>query len=385
MNTVTIPSFEVRPWGAHQWLLSTTDGAQAVISEQALAILRALDGRTAIADAYVAYRDAGHSLLDEAEFDAAARDLSAKLADSGSVAQRPMNHAWVAIQAPAVRRLCRPFMPLFAPGYAIATAMAAVVGAVAVAAHGILSFGNAYPTVSLVASIAVVLLVSGLVHELGHAAAAQQRGVEPGAIGVGIYVVFPVFWADLNASRVASRPDRLWINAGGVVLQWLVGALLYGVALALDADALAHAASASILMGASQLIPFMRNDGYWLLSDAMGLINLSKGRALHQAASVQPALGWRLVFVRVYRVLNVVVLTIAIVGLLWHASYLVVAVLAWTRSGHAPVQLLTVQSLLTPVLLFFIGKSLLAGLVTKLRRVQPLGRDHQYGAIQLGD
>lgn len=380
MSAVAIPSFSVRPWGS-QWLLSTVDGTQAVVSGPALGVLQALDGRPVIAEAYAAYRDAGHSMLDEAEFDEAARLLAVKLADRASVAQRPMSHSWTAISASAVRRLCQPFMPLFAPGAAVVTALAAVVGAAMVIGHGVLAFGSAYPSVSLVASIAVVLLISGLFHELGHAAAAKRRGVEPGAIGVGIYLVFPVFWADLNASRVASRADRLWINAGGVLLQWLAGALLYCAALGMDAPALAHAASASVLMGVWQLIPFMRNDGYWLLSDAMGLINLGKGNVLHEADVVSSAAGWRLIFVRIYRALNAAVLVVAIAGLAWHVSYLVAALLSWARSGHAPVQLFNVQSLVTPVLLFFIGKSLLMGLVAKLRRVQPRGRDRQHGAI----
>jgi len=55
----------------------------------------------------------------------------------------------------------------------------------------------------------VVLTVAGLVHEIGHATACRYGGAEPGAIGVGVYLLFPFFDGMATQGRVIQAESDL--------------------------------------------------------------------------------------------------------------------------------------------------------------------------------
>lgn len=126
----------------------------------------------------------------------------------------------------------------------------------------------------LVLVLALLTLVGGAFHELGHATACRYGGAEPGAIGVGLYLVWPVFYNDLNDSYRLDRTGRLRADLGGIyfnaVFVLVLGAayLATGFAPLLVAVALQHVAVLH------QLLPFVRLDGYYLVSDLAGVPDL---------------------------------------------------------------------------------------------------------------
>ena len=69
-------------------------------------------------------------------------------------------------------------------------------------------------------SIALALFgltaVSLAFHELGHAAACRYSGGRPGAIGVGVFVVWPAFYTDVTDSYRLPRAGRLRTDLGGM-------------------------------------------------------------------------------------------------------------------------------------------------------------------------
>ncbi len=111
-------------------------------------------------------------------------------------------------------------------------------------------------------------------HELGHAAACIRCGVKHGPIGFGIYLIFPAFYADVtDAWRLPNR-QRMVVDAGGVyvtlALAWsaLIVFLITG-------NSVAEILAAVYGMTAFfSLNPFLRMDGYWLVSDGLGIPNL---------------------------------------------------------------------------------------------------------------
>jgi putative peptide zinc metalloprotease protein len=119
-----------------------------------------------------------------------------------------------------------------------------------------------------------LVVATAAVHELGHAAACRRYGCEHGAIGVMLYMIFPAFYVNLsNAWRLGGR-QRAVIDAGGVYFQLLTTVPLYLVHLATGNPHCAVAIMSVNVMVLISLNPILKFDGYWLLVDLSGLVNL---------------------------------------------------------------------------------------------------------------
>ncbi|MEN0105326.1 MAG: biotin/lipoyl-binding protein [Pseudomonas sp.] len=134
------------------------------------------------------------------------------------------------------------------------------------------------------AAFAVALTFAKLCHEFGHAYMAKRAGCRVQSMGVAFMVMLPMFYTDVSdAWRVNDRRSRLLIGAGGVMAELLLACLaLLAWSLLPDGPARSAAfmlASATwITTLAVNLNPFMRFDGYFLLSDLWAVDNL-QGRA----------------------------------------------------------------------------------------------------------
>src|SRR3954452_6192088 len=62
----------------------------------------------------------------------------------------------------------------------------------------------------------VLVFVSAGFHECGHVTACRFGGARPGAMGVGIYLVWPAFYSDVTDSYRLNRVGRLRTDLGGV-------------------------------------------------------------------------------------------------------------------------------------------------------------------------
>ncbi len=128
------------------------------------------------------------------------------------------------------------------------------------------------------------LLFAKLCHEFGHAFMAKRAGCRVQSMGVAFMVLLPMFYTDVSdAWRINDRRARLLIGAGGVLAE-LVLACIALLAWSLLPDGPARTA-AFMLASATwittlviNLNPFMRFDGYFLLSDFWAVDNL-QGRA----------------------------------------------------------------------------------------------------------
>ncbi|RZL00323.1 MAG: biotin/lipoyl-binding protein [Rubrivivax sp.] len=132
-----------------------------------------------------------------------------------------------------------------------------------------------------------------LVHELGHAYAATHAGCKVNSMGVAVMMMVPMLYTDTSdAARLRDKRPRLWIDAAGVLAESLVAGLatfLWAILPDGNARSIAFVlATSSWLMSLLvNLNPLSRFDGYYFLSDSLGIDNLQT-RAL---AYTQWALG----------------------------------------------------------------------------------------------
>ena len=119
-----------------------------------------------------------------------------------------------------------------------------------------------------------LVIATAAFHELGHAAACRRYNCEHGAIGVMLYMVFPAFYVNLsNAWRLSGR-QRAVIDVGGIYFQLLTTVPLYLIHLLTGNVHCAVALVSVNVMALFSLNPILKFDGYWLLVDLSGLVNL---------------------------------------------------------------------------------------------------------------
>lgn len=117
-------------------------------------------------------------------------------------------------------------------------------------------------------------------HELGHAYTAKNYGVRVSAIGIAFIVFWPVLFTDItDAWRLSKRYQRLAISVAGICVELLLAGIST-LGWAITEPGILHSiffiiASATwISTLVINLNPAMRWDGYFLLSDLLGMDNL---------------------------------------------------------------------------------------------------------------
>lgn len=127
---------------------------------------------------------------------------------------------------------------------------------------------------------ALSLAVVKVFHELGHAYTATRYGCRVPTMGIAMVVMVPMLYSDTSdAWKLTSRRQRAAIGAAGMVVECALAALAIFAWNFLD-DGVARSlvfivATTSLMVGAGiNLSPFMRFDGYYVLSDLLGIPNL---------------------------------------------------------------------------------------------------------------
>ncbi|WP_293886138.1 MULTISPECIES: hypothetical protein [unclassified Sphingobacterium] len=121
-----------------------------------------------------------------------------------------------------------------------------------------------------------IFIVIIFVHELGHAAATTYFGLKPKEIGFGLYFIFPVFYTNVSAIWQLKTSQRNVVNLGGIYFQLLINSILILLFIHSNtAGLLFNIILANSISMVFSLIPFFRYDGYWILSDSLGITNLT--------------------------------------------------------------------------------------------------------------
>lgn len=176
----------------------------------------------------------------------------------------------------AVRVITSVFYPLFFP-----PVMVAVVGAlVALDVWLFFVHGVAQSVRDIAYDPVLFLLVFGLVvlsaafHECGHATACRYGGATPGQMGAGIYLVYPAFFSDVTDVYRLGKLGRIRTDLGGIYFNMIFSLLTAGAYFLTGFEPLLVIIVIQHLEMVHQLLPFLRLDGYYVVSDITGVPDL---------------------------------------------------------------------------------------------------------------
>jgi putative peptide zinc metalloprotease protein len=176
----------------------------------------------------------------------------------------------------AVRAITTVFYPFFFPPIILA----ALVGLVAVDVWLFFFHGIAQPARELVYNPLLLLMIFGLIvvgtalHEVGHATAARYGGAKPGVMGAGVYIVWPAFYTDVTDAYRLDRKGRLRTDFGGVYFNVLFALAATGAYFLTSFEPLLIVVLVQHFQILQQLLPLLRLDGYYILSDLTGVPDL---------------------------------------------------------------------------------------------------------------
>ncbi|SAL77804.1 multidrug resistance protein MdtN [Caballeronia arvi] len=147
-------------------------------------------------------------------------------------------------------------------------------------------------------SFALALIVAKTLHELAHAIVATRLGLKVAHMGVAFVVLWPMLYTDTGESwKLRRARERLAIASAGILCELSLAGLATLAWALCDAgplrNALLYLATTSwVLSLALNASPFMRFDGYFILSDLLDFPNLHfRASALARVALRRTLLG----------------------------------------------------------------------------------------------
>src|ERR1700722_12406987 len=268
------------------FLVRRPDGQVIQMSRLLYLVATLIDGtRGAAAIAELASADLGRSLgADQVRYVVAAKLLPlALIAGLGAPAAPPTASPLLALRARGTllpETGANVVAALLRPLFRWPAVMAVVVSVAAVdwwlvATHQLaIGLGQLLRDPATLLIVFVLSIASAAFHQCGPATACRYGGARPGKIGAGIYLVWPSFFTNVTDSYRLGRAARLRTDLGGLYfnLIFILGmAVLYE---ATRAQILLLVIAVTHLEMLQQLLPFVRFDGYFILSDIVGVPDL---------------------------------------------------------------------------------------------------------------
>ena len=231
-------------------------------------------------------------------------------------------------------RVTRALTTLFRPLYWPPVAALAIAGFLALGAWLFLEHGIAqglrhaiYQPLLLLGMFAGIVIATAF-HETGHATACRYGGAKPGVMGVGLYIVWPAFYTDVTDAYRLGRGGRLRTDLGGIYFNAIFALAIGGVYALTSFEPLLLLVLLQTFAMLQQLLPFLRLDGYYILSDLTGVPDMFSRikpvfRSLRPGAKAEARVTelkpWVRVVVTAYVLTVVPLLVFALLMALLHA------------------------------------------------------------------
>lgn len=141
----------------------------------------------------------------------------------------------------------------------------------------------------------ILSFIGGTFHEFGHASAANYYGAKHGGIGGGFYLFMPVYFADVTDIWKLPKGQRIVVNMAGMYFEVVYVVFLIALGLFFNYENLIILACIFSISILHSVNPFVRSDGYWILSDALEKPNLMSHGFLKIKQIFKPKKNWLLI------------------------------------------------------------------------------------------
>jgi putative peptide zinc metalloprotease protein len=125
-------------------------------------------------------------------------------------------------------------------------------------------------------SFLIIYLLIDFIHEFGHTSALKFFNQNCGRMGLGFYLFVPVLFVDVSNAWNLPKKKRLIVNSGGIYFEFIFITLLLTIYSITKQYELFFIACVILMQVIFQFNPFIRTDGYWILSDILDIPNLKQ-------------------------------------------------------------------------------------------------------------
>lgn len=120
----------------------------------------------------------------------------------------------------------------------------------------------------------VIFIFGALFHEFGHMSYLTRNKIHVGDIGFAFYYTTPVFYSDVSYAWEMPRKKRQILDLGGLYFQSIYLSIVGLVGIITGQSFFSLAFVIGFLGIFNNLNPFLKMDGYWFVSDYLGIPNL---------------------------------------------------------------------------------------------------------------
>ncbi|MDD5217593.1 MAG: hypothetical protein PHN49_02625 [Candidatus Omnitrophica bacterium] len=160
--------------------------------------------------------------------------------------------------------------------------------------------------------IALIATLAIFAHEFGHYIFCLKYGHVRPRMKFAFARIFPIVYVDTDVAWRLTKQRRMMINLGGVFFDLMVNTL--AVILAVLHPSLEYYVTPFLLTQYSRISvlfnPLLKGDGYWVLSDLLGIVNMEK-------QGVDALKQGKLNLFSVYGIVTVIFSLLGFVGMFW--------------------------------------------------------------------
>ena len=128
--------------------------------------------------------------------------------------------------------------------------------------------------------IVLIFIFNTFLHEFAHAVTCVKYGGKVISMGLMLFYLFPCFYCDVSdVYSIKDRKKRAIVATSGILTNLFFGFLLLFTSIILSffnivEVSLYYSAISLIIFAIYNLLPFVKMDGYWLISSLSGIDNL---------------------------------------------------------------------------------------------------------------
>ena len=276
---LTKEGYTVHSWNNGKWVINSPEGRNFLVNEATYKLFQILEKHERLVEAHTTFDRGFATVTTFEEFEQYVSKVIGGfgiLAEDFEVHRPSMKNNYLKLKVQLINAeiagfLAKPLTYFYNP-----KVFWYVLGCLVLFIAAI--FFNAPHTVELTVSQMPILIglfyLAMPIHELGHIAACKAYNIKHGGIGFGFYFVLPVMYADVTNIWTANKEKRIIANMGGIFAEILYASILLLVFFTTKNSVFYIVSSSVFVMTIWQFNPFVRFDGYWILSDITETPNL---------------------------------------------------------------------------------------------------------------